>query len=535
MIAKFVDNLVGVFSPLAGLKRRHAREVYRATLRHAEDVKRAYEAAKTDRLNANWRTPNSSADMELLSDADKVRARARDLVRNNAYARGILRAAVRNIVGPGIRPQCRTELSEGRPNENYIKAVESLWSRWQMQADVTGRLSFYEIQQLVVSERWEAGELLIRMVEVDDPKRPLPFALELIEADRFAPDARFPMNRTDGGNEVRRGVELDSFGRPVAYWLYPYHPNDINGLYAEPKRYPASEFIHLFRSTRIGQTRGISEFAPVVRWVKNLDRYMDNELASSAVASCFSVAIKTLSAGADGGIAGPSSQDSQDENSNSFEYIEPGLVARLFPDEEVQVINPSRGQSEASSWLMLMLRSIGVGTGLSYERLTRDYSQTNYSSNRASDLEDRREFRTEQQWLIKSLCVPVWIRFLSSAVFQEKDGFPDAREFLASFENWTRHDWQPPGWEWVDPQKEVTAKSMAVEKNMTTLASVCGETGNDWRDVLRQRAVENAFAKELGATFDEVEDSQYLDEEDGDATGEETAQDGRDEPAASAV
>lgn len=497
-----IDRIVGYVAPNAALKRMQARRMLDFAQAHGEEINRAYASAKIDRFTSNWRAPNRSADRELEYDADVTRGRARQLVRDNAYVKGIIRAAVRNIVGPGIKPQAKVQLPDGEPHEALNERIESLWDRWQMHADVTGRMSFYEIQQLVVSERWEAGELLIQFIESDDPLRPVPFALELIDVDRLASNEKYPKWHSDNGNEVRRGVEIDKTGRPVAYWLYPYHPSDLNTISTTPQRYPAENFLHLYRPSRIGQTRGISELAPILPWSKHLDSYMDNEMKASMIASCFSVAIKSLSAGADGAVfGGPSTDDGVDQNSNPFEYLEPGLVARLFPEEEVQVINPMRNHADATAWLTLMQRSMGVGVGLSYERLTRDYSQTNYSSNRASDLEDRREFRMEQQWLITHLCIPVYQRFMSS-VMQHRDLYdwmPKELEYLANRTNYNRCDWNPPGWEWVDPLKEVNAIVTAMDNNLTTLAAETQKRdGGDWRANLKQRGIEHELAEQNG-------------------------------------
>jgi len=492
-----VDKVIGYFSPGKALNRMQDRHAFNSAVANQDTIERAYEAARIDRLNKSWKSYNRSADLELYSDADTIRARARDLVRNNAYARGIIRAKVRNIVGAGIKPQSRVKDSDGEQNETFNELIEEVWDRFQRKVDITGRQSFYEMQQTIISEVAEAGEILVQFVEVNDPARQIPFALELIDIDRLSND-ELQINQATG-NEIRRGVEIDANGKTVAYWLYPYHPNDIHTTHVMAERRPAENFIHLFRPNRVGQTRGVSDFAPIVMWLKNLDKYMDNELKSSTVASCFSVAIKTIGAGSDGGIMGPSTDDGTDENSNPFEYLEPALVARLFPGEEIQTIDPGRHQSEAIAWLTLMQRAMGVGTGLSYERLTRDYSQTNYSSNRASDLEDRREFRMEQQWLIDHFCIPVWERFVSLAVANELEGMPESFEFIANFHKWTAHEWQPPGWEWVDPLKEVTATVMAVENNLSTLAKEnLKRDGSDWRQTLKQRGMERELQSNEG-------------------------------------
>lgn len=492
-----IDRVIGYFSPSAALNRMQDRRAYDFAKDKEGEINRAYEAARTSRLNQSWRAYNRSADLELQDDADTIRARARDLVRNNAYARGIIRAKVRNVVGAGIKPQARVKSTDGEENEDFNELVEKLWDRFQRQVDVTGRQTFYEMQQTIVSEVAEAGEVLVKFVRSSDPTRVVPFALELIDIDRLSDD-QLQINQQNG-NEIRRGVEIEATGKTVAYWLYPYHPNDLNTLHVIAERQPAEDFIHLFRPNRVGQTRGVSDFAPIVQWLRNLDKYMDNEMVSSAVASCFSVVIKSIGAGSDGGLLGDSSDDGQDQNGNPFEYLEPAIVSRLFPGEDIETIDPSRGHTEAISWITLMLRSMGVGTGLSYERLTRDYSQTNYSSNRASDLEDRREFRMEQQWLIDHFCVPVWERFLSLAVAIELPDMPTPFEFIADFQRWTEHEWQPPGWEWVDPLKEVTATIMAVENNLTTLAKEgLKRDGSDWRGTIKQRGKEKELIADSG-------------------------------------
>lgn len=496
MIGQLLDHAIGVFAPATAARRVHAREAYRRL------SKRSYDAAKRDRTNANWFPVNRSADLELLSDAKEIRARARDLVRNNAYARGILRAICRNTVGVGIKPQART------PDEMVNVALEELFDRWQKSADITGRLSFYEIQRLAMWEVAEAGEVLIHFVESRDRSRPLPLAIELIEADRIADEYlafRSKLN-PDTGNEIRRGIEVDATGVPVAYWLYPSHPNDINTWNTTPQRMPAENFVHLFKVERIGQTRGVSAFAPLVSWLKNLHYYVDNELQASAVASCFTAAIKTMGGPNDLGLSDTLDSDSSDTDGNQFEYLQPGMIARLLPGEEVDVINPSRPNAQADAWINLMLRSMAVGAGLSYERLTRDYSQTNYSSNRASDLEDRREFRTDQQWMITHLCEPVWRRFVISAVQRGMPDMPSRTELLAEFDAWQRHIWQPPGWEWVDPLKEVQASIAAIDANLSTLSDEHGKRGNDWRSQLEQRAKEEAAKLELGLEKEEAEE-----------------------------
>ena len=137
-MSNIIDKIVGFFSPASALQRMQARRVYDYANRNEDQVNRAFEAAKIDRLNKNWNAQNRSADAEIYYDADTVRARARDLVQNNAYAKGVVRAKVRNIVGSGIKPQSRVELPDGKPNEEFNNAAEKLWNRFQRVIDAAG-------------------------------------------------------------------------------------------------------------------------------------------------------------------------------------------------------------------------------------------------------------------------------------------------------------------------------------------------------------------------------------------------------------
>lgn len=501
MIGEYIDRLVSVFAPATAAKRSHARRVFENT------VARNYDGARSDRLNSHWRTANRSADVELLDSADIIRARVRDLVRNNAYAKGISKALVRNVVGCGIKPQARIP-----DNTAADERIEAVWARWQETADISGRLSFYEMQALAYTEVLEAGEVLVRYVASNDRRRVVPLAIELVEVDRFANDWFIRGVNPATGNEFRRGIEFNALGEPVTYWLYESHPNDLNSWRQQAKPYAAEQFEHLFRQERVGQTRGVSAFAPVLFWLKNLGYLVENELQATAVASCFTAVIKSMGGPSDGGLLDDVDTTAADTAGNQFEYMEPGLVARLMPGEDVQVINPQRSHSEAKAWIDLMVRSIAVGTGLSYERLSRDYSQTNYSSNRASDLEDRREFRPTQQWLERSLCSPTWRRFIEAGSEAGVDGFPSPIELVSMYDDWTSHIHQPPGWEWVDPAKEQKASAESIATNLSTLSDELGKRGKDWKDVLDQRAREQQYMREIGLTS-EVTDVEPTDEE----------------------
>jgi len=494
MIGRLIDSVITTISPIAGLRRAQARKVLRS-----------FTGAEPSRISSSRKPKNQPADMELLGPfgADTLRAWARDLVRNNAYAWGVVDTIVSSVVGCGIKAQSQFETPAGDDVEAINDQRDKIWSEWAEVCDVNGQYTLDEIQSICQREIVEAGEVLVRIIRTPGNVyrgiyRPVPLALELIEADRLAGDKdNYAARLTPHGeNRIIRGVEVDEMGRPVAYWIYPDHPLQPYSFTRTPERVPASEVMHLFRRERVGQTRGVTWFAPVVAPVRDLGTYLDNELQASAVASCFTVAIKTETP--IGNLIEPDGVGDTDAAGNSFTHVEPGMVMNLRPGEDVVGLNTGRPNSAAEPWIALILRQIAVGTGLSYETVARDYSQTSYSSSRTSQLEDRRRFRCWQKYLIRHLLQPVWDSFCDAASISGVSGFPQPDELLSDRRKAAPVEWQTPEWEWVDPQSEQAAAKDAIESFMSDYQTELGARGRSWRAVFYQRAKEQALRKRLG-------------------------------------
>lgn len=494
-----LDNAIAWFSPAAGLRRAQARKVLRS-----------YQGAEANRLTNSKKPLNRAADQELLGPhgADALRAWARALVRDNAYAWNVVDTIVSNIIGDGITAQSTYETDDGEDIEDVNDARDILWSSWCEVADINGELTFSEIQILAQREIIEAGEVLIRVINTPGREhkgiaRPVPMALEMIEADRIALERDTFKTRParQDGNQIIRGIELDDKGKPVAYWIYPQHPNSPYSVRNQaPERIPANEIIHLYRKDRVGQTRGVTWFAPAMSWMRDLGIYVDNEIQASAVASCFGVVIKSDMPV--GNLLAPSGEDATDENDNRLEYLEPAMVTRLHPGESIESINPTRPNSASEPWINLMLRGICAGTGTNYEAIAKDFSKTSYSSSRTSKLEDRPRYKRGQNYIVQHLCYPVWDRFCDAAARVEADRFPTATELLDDRRRVAPVEWQLPEQEWVDPASEQTAALSSISNFMSTYQDEIGSRGGSWRAKFYQRAKEDRLRIRLGLLTD---------------------------------
>ena len=370
----FLDRAIGVVAPQAALRRAQARAAMAM-------LARAYEGARIGRRTEGWVVAGTSANAEIGTAIARLRDRTRDLVRNNPYAAKAVSAVVSNLVGTGIMPRARA--ADAALNDQ----ADTLWARFAEACDADGLTDFSGLQALIVRTLVESGECLVRIRERRaEDGLPVPLQLQLLEPDHL--DAG-KTGDAPGGGFVIQGVEFDALGRRRAYWLYPVHPGEVamfrRASLASPP-VPASSVLHLFDRLRPGQVRGVPWFAPVILKLRDLDEYDDAELVRKKIEACFAAFV---TGSEDEETLGSASTAADGRRVESFE---PGMIEYLQPGKDVKFATPSHAGGYAE-YMRVHLHAIAAGVGLTYELLTGDLSQVNYSSIRAGLIEFRRHQR----------------------------------------------------------------------------------------------------------------------------------------------
>ena len=467
----------------------------KAPTAQAAPRRRMYQGAQFSRLTADWVTSNTSADSEVYGSAQKLRDRARQLCRDNDYARQALRAIEGNVIGQGIPFQSQVRMQRGGKLDTGINdAIEAAWKRWSyaQHCHTGGKLCFADIERLVIRACAESGEVFIRLVRQSFGGSAIPLAMEVIEADQLDDGLN---GRSQQGNEIRMGVEVDGWGRPIAYHFLAYHPGDYQFSNQQistqrHKRIPAEEVIHLYRTERPGQTRGVTWFASAIQRLHHLAGYEQAEVVRARASS----ALMGFITSPEGELIGDGVMDG--ERVSNFE---PGVFKYLNPGEEITVPSLDAPDGQFEPFLRAMLRAMAAGIGCSYETVSRDFSQTNYSSSRLSLIEDRDHWRILQSWLIENFHRRVFSEWLDLAVLSNALSLPGYEQQPERFK---AARWMPRGWAWVDPAKEVAAYKEAVRCGFKTLADVVAEQGGDLDELLLARQSELAKLDEMGIVVD---------------------------------
>ena len=96
-----------------------------------KNSRRNYTAAATERLFAGWTTASRTADEDIRRTLKIIRARARELERNNDYAKKFLKLCVANIVGPnGMGMQNKAKDFNGALDKLANDQIEEAWQEW---------------------------------------------------------------------------------------------------------------------------------------------------------------------------------------------------------------------------------------------------------------------------------------------------------------------------------------------------------------------------------------------------------------------
>lgn len=460
-----IDWIFEAIAPVAALKRRAARRVL------------SFDAGQPSRQRRAREQRRSINDL-IGQYGGSVRAQVRYLEQNHDLARGILRTLVNNTIGPqgiGIEPQPRR--LDGSIHAEYAEQLRTAWRDWQRSPEVTGRLSWPKVQRLVARTWLRDGEAFAQLLEgpirsLDHGHR-VPMSLELLEADMV------PLDFNDSARNIAQGVERNGWGRPVAFHVYRRDPREVLQVASsrDLKRIPAERMLHVATIDRIGQWRGVSDFASVITRLDDIKDYEESERIAAKISARLTAFIRKGTPDMYEGNLDESGNPAPRELN-----LQAGtIIDDLGPGEDVGMIDSKRPNPNLITFRMGQLRAIAAGVGASYSSIARDYDGT-YSAQRQELVEQWVHYATLTDEFVAMFVLPVWERFVRWAVLSgacplPADLQPDSEDdalFVGQ---------QMP---WIDPLKEATSWETLTRAGFASEVEVIRRRGGNPRDVLEQ-------------------------------------------------
>lgn len=495
-----LDRVIGYFQP--------QRAILRGAARYVLSGASGYSAAKRDRnATKGWQArAGASADYDVLPDLDILRARSRDLVRNDPMARSAVTTKVAHVVGTGhvLRPEIDAKRLGMTPEqaEAWEALALDIWTdwAWSSDCDITRHQTFAELEDLVYRSRLQSGDVFVVRRFKRRKGRLLATALQVIEADRLSNPNWAADTATLAG-----GVEMDEDGAPVAYHFADRHALDRHQTGATTwTRVPAYDaagrklvlHIHGPRD-RPDMTRYAPMLAPVIEPLKQRSRYTEAELMAAVVSACFAIGMESEEGDLSEALARlTSSTGKATADRSEINLDEAGLVFDLLPGEKIQSFSPGRPSPQFGPFIDAVAREVGAGTDLPQELLVKQF-QASYSASKAAMEMAWLFMRADRELHVTQFCAPVYEDVITEAVARGLLKAPGLLNDPLRRQAWLGAVWMGPSRPSIDPVKDATADEKYLEMGVTSLTRIAAERfGVDYRTVRHRRKMDGTDDRE---------------------------------------
>ena len=470
--------------------------------------RRNYAAAQINRLTEGWTTQSLSANASLHGQIDTLRARSRQLHRDNDYARKFSNLVATNVAGPnGFALESRIYDDNGSPDTLANDAIEAAWQKFAAKGscEITGKHSLRDVCHLLIKAAERDGEFLLRIIRGSAAGNAAGLAVQVLDVNRIATQVN--RNATDGSspqNAILMGVEVDAYLRPVAYHLRAAMQGDTYSAtraQATTQRIPAGEIIHGFVCDLPEQVRGVPWMHASMLRLNNLGGYEEAAVIASRVGAS-KMGFFSLPEG-QAEVQG----DGYDEaTGQAVTEVAPGTFETLAAGTTFTPFNPDYPSAMFADFVKANLRGIASGLGVAYHSLANDLEGVSFSSIRSGTLEERDSWKVIQQWFMDAFLEPLyaeWLRnSLAFGLITLSTATGGSALPLSKLEKFSGHIFQPRRWEWVDPLRDIQADREAIEAGLKSPQDVAAGMGRNLEDVLTQIKAAQDLAARLGVSID---------------------------------
>lgn len=493
-------------------------------------------AEKLSREMLSWQPAVISPDQQISADKEMADARTSDAVQNVGMMRGASATHKDSIVGSVYRLNAKPNveaLKEYGATDDWAEQFQlAVESRFNLIADSPNNWldasrmnTLTSMVRLAIGVYFVHGEVLATAEWVKDPRRPCSTAIQMVSPFRLSN----PQGTADTAT-LRSGVRIDPvYGAPRGYYIKSTYPGEIFNMeqawvwkYVEAtKPWGRKQVIHILEQMNPSQSRGISEMVSVLKDMRMTKRFSEITLQNAVVNASYAAVVESdlpsdmiyASMGAGQGLgdnapmAGMLGQYLTAMNqylaSAKNIAVDGVKMPHLFPGTKLNLKPMGTPGGVGTEFEASLLRHIATGLGLSYEQLSRDYSQTNYSSARATMAETWKFMMSRKKIVADRFATEVFTLWLEEELQKntlplppgmKPDDFykPIVKEALTSC------DWIGASRGQIDEVKETDAAIKRMGSGLSTLETEAARLGFDWRDNLKQQARENRVRQQLG-------------------------------------
>lgn len=463
----------------------------------------------------------SSTKADVDVNLTTLRNRSADLVCNSPLGSSAIGTLRSNVIGAGLMLSPKIDyrllgLTAEEAKEWQRNALRefNLWAS-STACDLYRKNNFFDMQDmaymsyLVDGDGWAAIKYRRPL-----PNNPYCIRIQLFEASRVCnPNSagsygspsygNVEIKNEKNGNRIINGVEIDTDGAVVAYWVANRVPFDLTNPIAQLKWQRVKAFgrlsgrpnvLQISHEERPEQYRGVPLLAPVIEVMKQVSRYTNAELTAATVKSFYTLFFTSDNGNASdlNDVLNSTYDDSASMNAEDLSHIEvgAGTLNLLPPGIDVKSMDASRSMSTFEPFTNVLISQMGAAIGIPAEVLLSRF-QGSYSAARGALLQASSVFKTRRKWFARDFCQPVYEAWLAEAVAIGRISAPGYGTDPVITKAWSNADWFGPVMGMLDPVKEVTGAALRVKYGFSTGERESAElTGTDYDSNIDQIAIE---------------------------------------------
>lgn len=474
-------------------KNKNNKQAAPTSRKHSQNemTQRSFAAAVRNRVTNDF-GEIQNLNISIKQGLNVLRARSRDLCAQNEYATRYMTLITNNVIGPdGIQLSVNAVNPDGS-YDSMSDRVEQKYYDWTKakNCDVTGRLDFTQLSALVLESTARDGECLVII------RRGLEFGAYGIQLQVITSD-HLDENYNDigaNGNQIVQSVEVNKYGKPVAYHVWSNNPTDQYGRANERIRIDAKDIIHVYSPESASQMRGYPWLTPAMLSLQHLVKFREAVLVNARLSAIKQTYFKQ---GENVGY----SDDEIDDYGNVSQYATPGENSILPRGWDVVTSDWKAPTDTLGNFQKEILRGVAASLSVSYNALAADAESVSYSSARFSALDDQSHYRVLQSWFVGIFSQRVYEEWLEMQLLLDTWGLNIPAQ---KFEKFAQVTYRPRGFSSVDPVKDLNGEVIALENNLTSYTDVITKLGRDPETIFAQIAKDKVMMEKYGITKQDV-------------------------------
>jgi lambda family phage portal protein len=489
----------------------------------------AHEAAgRYSRELATWNPPSRAVDADILPDKKIADARTQDMMRNDAFVQAGATLHKDNIVGAMLFLNAKPVIKALRLDDKWATEFqEEVEAKFTLYAeslenwmDASRRNTLTSMTRLAVGTYLAGGELLATSEWMRGRDRPYQTALQMVELNRLCD----PGDQAFDNAQVRGGIRFNKMGAPQGYYIRKASPG-MNYQWRDAMRWDyipqkdrrgRIQVLHIMEQMRPGQSRGLSQLVAALKEMRITKRFRDVTLQNAVVNASFAASIESEmpSAAVFESLGGGDVSESIIDYATSYlgaiqqfagnarnMSIDGVRIPHLMPGTKLNMLPMGTPGGVGSDFEASLLRYIAANLDVSYEQLSKDYTQTNYSSARAGMVETWKAMQSKKRLVVDRFASTFYRLWFEEAVAlndleaMKYSKAPNLYDRLM-LDAYTACDWIGAARGQIDELKETQAAILRLNNGLGTYEDELGKQGKDWRVTMAQVKRERELMKE---------------------------------------